>query len=818
MKMRIFLEGLGQDLRYAARAAVRQPGFSMVAVATLALGIGATTAIFSVINTILLSDPPYKDPARIVTLLQTFTGLGEARMNAAPAEYLDYRERTRAFASIGCYEDAAFDLTGSGEPARIQAARVTSSLFQTMSVAPVTGRAFLPAEDLPDASNVVILSYDLWQRRFGGESRAVGATIRLDEKPFTIVGVMPAGFAFPFSPLSVGDPPDIWVPLAFTAKEIEDRGAEFPVRIVARLRPEVSLAQAQQDVERIAAEFQSEHPNLYKGHVRFVPELKPLDAAGVARVRPVLLTLGGAVAFVLLIACANVMNLLLARAATRESEIAVRSALGATGSRLTAQLLTEGLMLTVTGGLLGCGLALAIVKVVTSLWPTFASGLSQVRLDPVVLTFALALSTLTGLVCGMAPARTVRRDATGDRLKQAGRSAGSLDGHRLRGALVVVEASSAVVLLIAAGLLLHSFVEVLRVPIGFSPDGVLVARTTFNRQRYPSPEGRYQAARQMIEGIAALPGVSAAALATHIPLADDRQIGFRLEGEPVEDVRLADNTLVTGDYFEAMGIPILRGRTFSAADSPDAPVSAIVNDSMARTLFPSGDALGKRLVWGERPLTIVGIAGDVHIGAIDAAVGPTIYTPIFQVASGATTRAVFIVRTRTSEPAQLASAVRTAIWSVDRDVPVFDVRTMTEIVSRSLAARRLAVSMLASFAGAALVLAIIGLYGVLSYTVAQKTPEIGVRIALGATPGQVLRLVLRQGVGLTLTGIMIGMLLGAAVGRAMSRLLFGIPAIDPIAFAAAICALLLVSIAASYLPARRAAMVDPMAALRNSNP
>src|SRR5262245_753416 len=626
MNVRVFFDHIRQDLRYAARAAVRQPGFSLVAVATLALGIGATTAIFSVIKTILLSDPPYADPAKLVTLHQAFAGLGERRMNAAPAEYLDYRDRTKAFASIAGYEDAAFDLTGGTEPVRIQAARVTSSLFATLGVAPMAGRAFVPEEDHPDGANVVLLSYDLWQSR--GNKDAIGTTVRLDEMPFTIVGVMPAGFEFPFSPTSAGDPPDIWVPLAFTAKEIEDRGSESPVHVVARLRPDVSLAQAQQDVERVASGFQAEHPNLYTGNVRFRPFIETLDAAGVARVRPVLLTLGGAVAFVLLIACANVMNLLLARAATRQGEIAVRRALGAGGSRLTAQLLTEGMLLTLTGGVLGCALALAIVRVAASLWPTFASGLIEVRLDPVVLAFTLGLSTLTGLACGMAPARNLLlNDVVGSRLKEAGRSAGSLERHRLRQALVVVEASCAVVLLIAAGLLLHSFVEVLRVPIGFSPDGVLVARTTFNRQRFPSAETRYQAMRQMIDRTAAVPGVSAVALATHIPLADNRQIGYILEGGDIRSVRTADNTLVTGNYFDAMGIPILRGRTFAETDSPEAPIAAIINDSMARRLFPPGDALGKRLLWGGRPLTIVGIAGDVHIGAIDATVRPTVYTP-----------------------------------------------------------------------------------------------------------------------------------------------------------------------------------------------
>jgi putative ABC transport system permease protein len=624
---------------------------------------------------------------------------------------------------------------------------------------------------------------------------------------------MPAGFEFPFTAASAGEPPAIWVPMAFSAKEIQDRAAGFPVRIVARLRPGVSLLQAGQDVNRVAAEFQRERSDIYNANLRLEVSLQPLGAENSARARPVLLTLAGAVLFVLLIACANYTSLLLARGAARQREVAVRGALGAGARRLTAQLLTESLLLTMCGAALGCVLAQPIIFLLANLWPSFVAGLANVRIDGTVLFFTLGVSVFTGLLCGLAPSlHLVRRDVAGA-LKRSGRQGAPPERQHLRGALVIAEAASAVLLLIGAGLLIHSFVQVLRVPIGFSPDNVLIARTTFNRQRYPSNELRREAERQMEQRLAALPGVSAAALTTHIPLADDRQIGFILEGEEVGSARWADNALVSGGYFAAMGIPILQGRPFGPEDKPGAPLAAVVNESMARHFWPNRDALGKRIIWGGRKLTIVGIAGDVRIKALDSAVNPTIYSSVYQIESGATTSAVFIIRTGAA-PALLAPAVREAIWSVDRGLPVFDIRTMDQIVTRSMAARRFAVALLSSFAAIALALAVIGLYGMLSYTVAQRTSELGVRFALGATPGQVLRAVLGDGLRLTLIGVGIGSLLGAAAARAMAGLLFGIGTFDLAAFAIAPALLLAAALVASCVPARKASRVDPMVALR----
>jgi putative ABC transport system permease protein len=803
-----------QDIQYAIRVLMRSRTHTALAVLMLALGIGVNTAMFSVINAVLLRKPPYRDPDRLVTLRQKFPQLGDLWLSTSPAEYIDYRDRTRVFSAVAGYEDVAFDLTGGSEPARVEAGRVTHTLFETLGVAPLVGRTFSAAEDRATADKSAVLNYEFWRRRFGSDPRLVGAVIRLNERPYTVIGIMPAGFEFPFTPASVGEPPALWVPMAFTPQEIEDRAADFPVHIVARLRPGVSLAQAQGDVIRVASEFQRERPDIYTGNLQLQVHLEPSGDAAASRLRPTFFTLAGAVVFILLIACANVTNLLLARGAVRQREMAVRTALGASAPRLIGLMLIEGSLLTIAGAALGCALAAGLVGLVANFSPSFVAGLAAARLDTTVLAFTLVMSVITGVLCSVAPALTWRRPDISGHLKQAGRQAGSLGRGRVGRALVVFEAASAVVLLIGAGLLLHSFVEVLRVPPGFSPDGVLIARTTFNRQRYPSDDRRRAAERLIVERLATLPGVTNVALTTHLPLADERQIGFILEGQDLRAVKWANNALVSGEYFAAMGIPLRQGRTFTTADTPGAPLAAIVNEAMARQYWPDGDALGKRLVWGGRKMTIVGVVGDVHIESLDAGINPTIYTSVYQSVSGATTSAVFILRSQVSDPATAATAVRDAIWSVDREVPVFDVRRMSDIVARSLATRRFALVILLAFAMLALGLAVLGLYGVLSHAVAQRTPELGVRMALGATPARVLGLVLGDGVRLTVTGILIGGILGLVAARAMSRLLFGVGPFDPVTFAGTSGLLLLVAVLASLAPARRAAHVDPMAVLR----
>ena len=806
---------IGHEIRYALRGARRTPGFTAIAIGTLALGIGVNTAVFSVVNTMLLRKPAYAAPERLVTLHQKFPKSGDISLATSPAEFLDYRDRNRAFSSLAGYEDAVYDLTGGAEPLRVQAQRVTHNLFATLGVAPLAGRTFSAAEDQPGAARVAVVSYEFWQRLFGGARAALGSSVRLNEQPFTVIGIMPPGFEFPFTAASVGEPPAVWLPIAFTAQRIAERAAEFPVQVVARLRPGISLAQAGQDVARVADDFEREHRDIYTGNLQLETTVTPLGAPEASRVRPVLLALTGAVIFVLLIACANLTNLLMARSAARRRELAVRCALGAGTRQIAAQLLSEAALLGALGAALGWALAQALIDWAAALWPSLLSGMPHRRVDAAVLAFTAAISVLTTLLCALAPTLQARSIGIGEALKQAGRRGISGAGGRLRSTLVVFEAASAVALLIGAGLLVHSLVAVLRVPVGFSPEGVLIARSTFNRNRYPSDTGRREAEQRVVERIAALPGVASVGITTHVPLADERQIGFILEGEDYHSARWANNALVSGRYFAAMSIPILRGRTFGRQDTPQTPLSAIVNDSMARRFWPHGDAVGRRIRWGGRPLTIVGVAGDVHIKALDAAVGPTIYTSLEQTESGATTSAVFIVRTRGADPASLASAVRAAIWSVDRGVPVFDMRTMDQVVARSLAARRFAATVLSAFAALALGLAILGLYGVLSYAVTQRTAELGLRMALGATPAEVLRLVLGSGMRLTALGLAIGAVLGLIGARAIANLLYGVHLLDFSTFAVSGTILLGVALLASYIPARRAGRVDPIVALRH---
>ena len=808
------IESLREDLRYAMRAAIKHPGFALVAVINLAIGIGVNTAVFTVVNAVLLRQPGYTDPSGLVKVRERFPRIGELSFGVSQAEYLDYRDRTRAFSSIAGYEDAVFDLTGGPEPVRIRAVRATHTLFATLGVTPLLGRTFSENEDRYGSSSVVVLSHALWQQ-FGGSVSVLGTTVALDERPHVVVGVMPAGFEFPSSIATTIEPPALWVPMAFTPGELADRVAELPVGIVARMKPGVSVDQAREDVRRVATEFQREHPETYRGNQQIEADLESLSSAEHARTRPVLLAMSGAVLFVLLIACANVANLLLARAAARQREIAMRTALGASSGRLARQLLTESLGLSLIGAVLGCALAVLIVALVPNIWPWFAGGLAQVRIDLSVLAFTVLVSVTAAVLCGFAPALSSIRPTISSSLQGTGRQSSATQRQRLRSGLVVLEASSAVVLLIGAGLLIHSFAAVLQVPAGFSAEGAVIARTTFNRGRYPSDERRREALRLMTDRLATLPGVTTVAVTTHIPLADERQIGFQLEGETGESVRWGDNALVSGEYFSAMGIPLLRGRTFSDHDAPRAPLVAIVNESMARRFWPGEDGLGKKLLWGGRTLTIVGIAGDVHIGGLETtAANPMIYVPIYQVESGATTRAVFILRTALSDPGSLAADVRRGIWSVDAGVPVFDIRPMTDLIARSLGERRFVVSLLTAFALVALVLAVVGLYSVLSYAVAQRTSELGVRLAIGATPEQVLSLVLGEGLRLTAAGLVVGSLLGAALARLLSGLLFGVSPFDPWTFSAAGILMLVVSLVASGVPARRAARVDPVTVLR----
>lgn len=809
-----FWERLGQDGRYTLRQLRKNPGFTVTAILTLAVGIGANTAVFSVLDAVLLSEPPYQDPKNLAVITQNYPTMGNDRLNTSPAEYLDYRDQNRTFTALAGYQNKDYDLTGSGIPERIEGVRTTSNLFQTLGVTARLGRVFTASEDRRGAARVAVLSHAFWQHRYGGSAGAIGSTIRLNEELYTIIGVMPSGFEFPATQTSVDQPPSLWVPMAYSQNEIQDRAASYDTSVVGRLKPGVTLAQAQEDIRRIANQFQRDLPKIYSPSQPLRVTVEPLGAEMTARAKPALFTLAAAVAFVLLIACANVANLLLARGQVRQREMAVRSALGANARRLTRQLFTESLALTTLGGIAGIVGAELLTRLAARAWQEQIVGLQGAHVNGAVLLFTLCVSVGTGLLCGLAPALGWTKPDLVNTLKQAGRHIGNTRmGTHFQSALVVAEAASATVLLVGAGLLIHSFIELLKIPPGFDPQNVLFVRTTFNRSRYPDSNKRRAAERLILEKLRALPNVEQASLTSHIPIADERQIGFLVEGRSLTNYHWAHNSLLSGDYFSLMRIPIKRGRAFDESDTPDHPLSIVINETMARHYWPHGDALGKRILWGGRKMTVIGVAGDVRLRALDVTPEPTVYGNAFQVESGATTSAVFLLRTKLSENAAVAQAQK-IVWSVDGGLPVFGSRSMNEVVARSLATRRFLTFLLTGFASIATLLATIGLYGVLAYAVQQRTQELGIRLALGAQPSQVVQLILSNGVKRTLTGLLLGLLASGVAGKTMSSFLFGIKPLDGWAFAAAALLLFCVALLASYIPAKRAAQVDPMTALR----
>ncbi len=734
--------------------------------------------------------------------------MGEGRLGAAPPEFAAYRDRTRTFSSIAGYTLDSFDITGGEMPEHIPGCRATASLFPTLGIRPLTGRTFTAREELAGAPNVVVLSYRFWKRRYAEDQSVVGTQIRLNERAYQIIGIMPANFTFPSTAATPGEPPALWTPLSFSSNQFTDWASSFDTSVIARLRDGVSASQADGDVKRVAAQFQKEHPNVYSGNMVLDATAEPWSPGFGERLPVVLAMLCGAVGFVLIIACSNVASLLLARAGARQREMSTRRALGASPLRLIRQVLTETAVLTIAGSILGCALAYALLRVIGTLSVSEVNA-GAARLDLRVLSFTLGLCGATCLVCGMAPAWDLQR--AGQAARQVGGSRGS---RRMGRFLIMAEVCCSVILLIGSGLLLRSWIRVLQIPLGFHPERALIVRTTFNRQRYASAEKRHAVEREIEARLASVPGVAAVALTTHVPLADERQIGFVVDGHPRDEFHWADNALVSGDYFRAMGIPLLSGRAFSDVDTPLSPLAAVVNQSMTQQFWPHEDPIGKGLRWGGRHLTVIGVAGDVHVGGLDKPIAPTIYNSVYQVESGATTSAVFVVRAHSEDPMRLASSAQNVIWSVDRGLPILGFGTLRQVVSTSLAIRTLSLALVGTFAALALVLSVIGIYGVLSHAVAQRIQEMGVRLALGARPVEITRLIVGEGVRLAIWGIALGVAGGALASTFVSKLLFGVRAFDLVSFAAGGVMLLTAALLASYLPARRASRIDPMSALR----
>jgi putative ABC transport system permease protein len=809
-----WLLDLLQDLRYGLRSLRKNPGFASVAILTLALGIGANTAIFSVVNAILLRPLPYDNSERIVRIGGTNLRKTRTLGTFSPQDFFDWRERSTSFETMAAYDGWSPGLTGAeGEPERVEAAKVSSGFFDVLKASPMLGRVFLPSDEQRGNHFSVVLSHRLWQRRFGSDPDIVSRGLTLNGQSFTVIGVMPASFAGP--KFSGGDfeSAELWVTFAPDLSQWSRDGRSVDAAI-ARLKPGVSLEQAQAELSLIAAQLQQQYPDTNAGTGGAVVSLHEQLVAGV---RPALLVFLAAVGLVLLIACANVANLLLARSAARQKEMAVRTALGAGRLRIIRQLLTESVLLAALSGAIGVLLAWWAVGVLTSLGSGFLPQLGGTRIDARVLVSTLAVSLLTGVAFGLAPALAASQPDLNETLKESGRNlTGGINRRNVRGLLVITEVALSLLLLVGAGLLLKSFVRLQRVSPGFEARNVLTMNVFLSGARYPEDWQHAAFFDQVLQRLRSLPGVESAGVVSNLPISGNfDQISFYVEGQPVaerEDIPDVERYMVDPNYFQTMRIPLRGGRFFNEGDRAAAPPVAIINESVADRFWPGEDPIGKRVRTDpSRPwLTVVGVAGDVRHSGLETAPNLQLYLAHQQSPSQFMT---FVVRSVNHPEAQI-SAVREQVWAVDKDQPVYDLRTMEQLLSESLAQRRFTMLLLGIFAGVALVLAVSGLYGVMSYTVVQRTHEIGLRMALGAQSGDVLKLVVGGGLKLVMIGVVIGLAAAFVLTRVMSSLLFGVSATDPTTFITTSLVLTSVAMLASYIPARRATKVDPLVALR----
>jgi len=826
------VESLLQDIRYALRQLRKSPGFTLTAVLTLAFGIGATTAIFSIVEGVLLRPLPFSSPARLVTLGDVLEGVhygGDAPGVTAPGVRI-YMRDTHAFSSLGGYQTSTYELSGEGDPAQINAARLTASVFHVLGVSPVMGRAFTQHED-ETSQQVAVISYQTWQSRFHGDAHILGQKILLDRKPYEIIGVMPREFEFPLVPGQLNRS-ELWVPMSFTQAELVQGAGSWGYYSVGRLKPGVTPAQAQQDAGGAAQEIMRNFPPALSSR-RIHPVVQPLAEATVAQARPLVRTLFLAVIVVLFIACANLAGLLLVRVIRRRREISVRLALGASGAAILRQSLVEALLLSVGGGVLGLVLASIALRVGVSFLPETLPRVSSISLDWQVIAFALGLAVLTGLLCGLVPAFAAARTGVNDALKEGGRTGSTGGGHAcLRSALVIAELAVALVLLAASGLLLRSFEKMRSVGLGFRTDHTLTAAYNLPRQQYSTQAAIDAFNLTMRTRLEQLPGVQAVGVTSLLPAAGVEYLAtFTPEGYVAPKgagLNLAWIPQVMGSYFPAQGIPILRGRDFTPADDrAGAPLVVIVNRALTEHYWPGQDPIGKRLHRGPAEanlpwLTVVGEIGGVKQLA-DAPMEEQFYVPFSQFKADAgsfappgmlTGNGGSIVVRGQMPPEQLADSLRAVVRSIDPQLPLTQVESMDRVIEEGQASRRFNTTLISAFAGAALLLALLGIYSVIAFSTALRTQEMAIRLALGSQRSRVMRLILVSGVKLGLAGCAIGAIAAVFATRLLRSLLFQVDSLDPVVLVLACVFILLLALTASVIPARRAASVEPMEALR----
>jgi len=801
-----------QDLRYAFRLLAKSPSFTLIAVLTLALGIGANTAIFTVVNAVLLRPLAFRDPSRVVLVAEKTS---YPTVSTSYENYIDWRGQSHSFESLEATRGTAITLTGTGEPERLNARMATAPLFSLLGVNAILGRTFLAEEDRAGGAPVVILSYGLWQRHFGAARDILGKSITLDSQPYTVVGVLPGGF-------ELLQPADVFLPFTPWAKTLpDDRNWHPGIFVIGRLKDGITREQARTEMVGITKRLEQQYPIYNTG--------KSADVVGlqeqlVQNVRPALLLLLGAVGAVLLIACVNVANLLLARAAARGREVAIRTSMGASRWRVTRQLITESLLLSLAGGTLGLLFAWASLGPLLKLSSTSVPAVLTVGLDRWVLFFTLVVSFVTGLVFGIVPAvRTAKLDLR-ETLNEGSRGSTTGPGqHRIRGVLVAVEIAMAMLLLVGAGLLLRSFSRLQEVPPGFQADHLLVADLPLSLTAYSKPQQRFEFFDRLVARAKSLPGVRSAGAASFLPVSGGGgALHFNINGRPPKsphDYTVTGYRTVTPNYFETLGMPLVQGRFFTAADTEKAPAVVVINSAMARTYFPGENPLGKRLQLGAIPesdvpwMEVLGVVGDVRQG-LDLDPQAEMYLPYRQADQVLPVFQLSIVLRTATDPLLQAAALRSALGEIDPNQPLVRVRTMEENMAATVAQPRFRTWLIGIFAALALVLAGVGVYGVMSYTVTQRTSEIGIRVTLGAQPEDVFRIVVGEGLRLALAGVGAGILAALALTRLLRSFLYGVSAYDPLTFGGVALILTLVAVAASFFPARRATLVDPLVALR----